>query len=132
MTAAEGSPGPTPGEHAAGEELVAVGEGVEDIGPEARRERGPLALRELVVVDAGLVVPREGGVADVVTDAAQVGAAVEGGDQGLGRDVRVAPEVARSVWNAGPGDAVLIIVSKKSEDPRQDTEAVEDFWPDDD
>jgi hypothetical protein len=41
----------------------------------------------------------------------------------------VAPDVARSVWNAGPGDAVLIIVSKKSEDPREDTEQVEDFWP---
>jgi hypothetical protein len=26
----------------------------------------------------------------------------------------------------------LIIVSKKSEDPREDTESVEDFWPDDD
>jgi mannose-6-phosphate isomerase-like protein (cupin superfamily) len=49
-----------------------------------------------------------------------------------GTVVRVAPEVARSVWNAGPGDAILIIVSKKSEDPREDTEAVEDFWPDDD
>jgi mannose-6-phosphate isomerase-like protein (cupin superfamily) len=49
-----------------------------------------------------------------------------------GTVVRVAPEVARSVWNAGPGDAVLIIVSKKSEDPREDTEAVEDFWPDED
>jgi mannose-6-phosphate isomerase-like protein (cupin superfamily) len=49
-----------------------------------------------------------------------------------GTVVRVAPEVARSVWNAGPGDAVLIIVSKKSEDPREDTESVEDFWPDDD
>ena len=49
-----------------------------------------------------------------------------------GTVVRVAPEVARSVWNAGPGDAVLIIVSKRSEDPREDTEAVEDFWPDED
>ena len=46
-----------------------------------------------------------------------------------GTVVRVAPDVARSVWNAGPGDAVLIIVSKKSEDPREDTEQVEDFWP---
>ena len=48
-----------------------------------------------------------------------------------GTVVRVSPEVARSVWNAGPGDAVLIVVSKKSEDPRADTEQVEDFWPDD-
>ena len=47
-----------------------------------------------------------------------------------GTVVRVAPEVARSVWNAGPGDAVLIVVSKRSEDPRADAETVEDFWPD--
>ena len=46
-----------------------------------------------------------------------------------GTIVRVAPDVARSVWNAGPGDAVLIIVSTKSEDPGADTEQVEDFWP---
>src|ERR671917_1749203 len=46
-----------------------------------------------------------------------------------GTVVRVAPEVARSVWNAGPGDAVLIVVSTKSDDPRADTEQVEDFWP---
>ena len=46
-----------------------------------------------------------------------------------GTVVRVSPEVARSVWNAGPGDAILIVVSTKSEDPRQDTETVEDFWP---
>jgi len=46
-----------------------------------------------------------------------------------GNVVRVAPEVARSVWNAGPGDAILIIVSRKSDDPREDTEQVEGFWP---
>jgi mannose-6-phosphate isomerase-like protein (cupin superfamily) len=46
-----------------------------------------------------------------------------------GTVVRVSPETARSVWNAGPGDAVLIVVSTKSEDPRRDTEQVEDFWP---
>jgi hypothetical protein len=46
-----------------------------------------------------------------------------------GTVVRVAPEVARSVWNAGPGDAILIVVSTKSDDPRRDTEQVEDFWP---
>ena len=51
-------------------------------------------------------------------------------DVGEGNIVRVSPEVARSVWNAGPGDAVLIVVSTKSEDPRSDTEQVEDFWPD--
>ena len=31
-------------------------------------------------------------------------------DVSEGTVVRVAPEVARSVWNAGPGDAVLIVV----------------------
>src|SRR5262245_27094527 len=46
-----------------------------------------------------------------------------------GNVVRVAPEVARSVWNAGPGDAILIIVSRKSEDPGADAEQVEGFWP---
>jgi mannose-6-phosphate isomerase-like protein (cupin superfamily) len=50
-------------------------------------------------------------------------------DLGPGTVVRVAPHVARSVWNEGPDDAVLIIVSPKSEDPRADIESVEDFWP---
>jgi mannose-6-phosphate isomerase-like protein (cupin superfamily) len=50
-------------------------------------------------------------------------------DLGEGTVVRVAPHVARSVWNEGPDDAVVIIVSMKSEDPRADTESVEDFWP---
>jgi mannose-6-phosphate isomerase-like protein (cupin superfamily) len=53
-------------------------------------------------------------------------------DVAEGHVVRVAPEVARSVWNAGPADAVLIVVSTKSDDPRADTEQVEDFWPDGD
>jgi uncharacterized cupin superfamily protein len=46
-----------------------------------------------------------------------------------GTVVRVSPEVARSVWNKGPDDAVVIVVSTKSVDPRADTESVEDFWP---
>ena len=46
-----------------------------------------------------------------------------------GTVVRVAPEVARSVWNQGPGDAVVIIVSTKSEELGADTESVEEFWP---
>jgi mannose-6-phosphate isomerase-like protein (cupin superfamily) len=50
-------------------------------------------------------------------------------DLGNGTVVRVAPHVARSVWNDGPDDVVLIIVSMKSEDPRADIESVEDFWP---
>jgi mannose-6-phosphate isomerase-like protein (cupin superfamily) len=53
-------------------------------------------------------------------------------DVSEGHIVRVAPEVARSVWNAGPADAVLIVVSTKSEDPRADTEEVADFWPEGD
>jgi len=43
--------------------------------------------------------------------------------------VRIAPEVARSVWNEGPGDAELVIASVKVADPRADTVLVEDFWP---
>jgi quercetin dioxygenase-like cupin family protein len=43
--------------------------------------------------------------------------------------VRVAPHTARSVWNAGPGEAVLLIASTKSDDPTADIELVEDFWP---
>jgi mannose-6-phosphate isomerase-like protein (cupin superfamily) len=50
-------------------------------------------------------------------------------DVSEGTVVRVSPEVARSVWNAGPGDAILIVVSKKSEDPRDDVETVDEFWP---
>jgi hypothetical protein len=46
-----------------------------------------------------------------------------------GTVVRVAPEVARSVWNEGPDDAVLILVSKKLDDPGGDVETVDDFWP---
>jgi mannose-6-phosphate isomerase-like protein (cupin superfamily) len=45
-----------------------------------------------------------------------------------GTVVRVGPEVARSVWNEGPEDAVLIMVSKKLGDPSADVETVEDFW----
>lgn len=43
--------------------------------------------------------------------------------------VRVAPQVARSVWNEGPDDAVLIMCSMKVGDPVSDVEQVEDFWP---
>ena len=46
-----------------------------------------------------------------------------------GTVVRIAPHVSRSVWNEGPDDAVLIIISTKSENPRADIETVEDFWP---
>jgi mannose-6-phosphate isomerase-like protein (cupin superfamily) len=50
-------------------------------------------------------------------------------DVPAGTIVRVAPQVARSVWNEGPDDAVLIMCSQKVDDPGADTETVEDFWP---
>ena len=50
-------------------------------------------------------------------------------DIGEGTVVRVAPQVCRSVWNEGPDDAVLIMCSVKTDDPREDIETVEDFWP---
>ena len=46
-----------------------------------------------------------------------------------GTVVRVAPAVVRSVWNEGPEDAVVVIVSTRSDDPREDTELIEGFWP---
>jgi hypothetical protein len=46
-----------------------------------------------------------------------------------GSAVRVAPEVARSVWNAEPGDAELVICSTRIENVEADVEKVEDFWP---
>ena len=48
---------------------------------------------------------------------------------GPGSAVRVAPEVARSVWNEGPDDAVVVICSVRVDDSRADTEIVEGFWP---
>jgi mannose-6-phosphate isomerase-like protein (cupin superfamily) len=47
-----------------------------------------------------------------------------------GAAVRVAPGVVRSVWNEGPGDAELIIVSVRIENAREDADLVQDFWPD--
>jgi len=46
-----------------------------------------------------------------------------------GTVVRVAPSVVRSVWNEGPEDAVVVIVSTRSDDPREDTDLIEGFWP---
>jgi mannose-6-phosphate isomerase-like protein (cupin superfamily) len=45
--------------------------------------------------------------------------------------VRVPPDTWRGVWNDGPEDAELIIVSTRiSDDPGGDTErSAEDFWP---
>jgi mannose-6-phosphate isomerase-like protein (cupin superfamily) len=48
---------------------------------------------------------------------------------GAGTAVRVAPHVTRSVWNDGPEDAELVIVSTRIDDPREDGETVEGFWP---
>ena len=50
-------------------------------------------------------------------------------DVGPGTAVRVAPETVRSVWNDGPQDAELVIVSVRLEDARADASLVEDFWP---
>jgi mannose-6-phosphate isomerase-like protein (cupin superfamily) len=50
-------------------------------------------------------------------------------DVDAGAAVRVAPEVARSVWNAEPGDAELVICSVRIDDVEADVEKVEDFWP---
>jgi mannose-6-phosphate isomerase-like protein (cupin superfamily) len=50
-------------------------------------------------------------------------------DIGPGTAVRVGPEVVRSVWNDGPGDAELAICSTKVADPDADAVQVEDFWP---
>jgi mannose-6-phosphate isomerase-like protein (cupin superfamily) len=50
-------------------------------------------------------------------------------DVGAGTAVRIAPGTVRSVWNERPEEAVLLIVSTRSDDPRDDVELVEDFWP---
>jgi mannose-6-phosphate isomerase-like protein (cupin superfamily) len=50
-------------------------------------------------------------------------------EAGAGTIVSVPPHVARSVWNEGPDDAQLVIVSKRLGDPRDDVEMVPDFWP---
>jgi mannose-6-phosphate isomerase-like protein (cupin superfamily) len=47
-------------------------------------------------------------------------------DVGPGTAVRVGPEVVRSVWNDGPGDAELVILSPTGDDPAV---KVDDFWP---
>ena len=51
-------------------------------------------------------------------------------DVAAGNVVRIAPQVARSVWDEGPDDAVLIVCSVRLDDPQADVEVVEDFWPD--
>ena len=46
-----------------------------------------------------------------------------------GTAVRVPPQVVRSVWNDGPADAELLIVSTRIENVREDAEMIENFWP---
>ncbi len=48
---------------------------------------------------------------------------------GPGTALRVAPDVVRSVWNEGPDDAELVICSTRVDDPRAETDLVQDFWP---
>jgi mannose-6-phosphate isomerase-like protein (cupin superfamily) len=43
--------------------------------------------------------------------------------------VRVPAQTWRGVWNDEPEDAELIIVSTRIENPREDTETLENFWP---
>jgi mannose-6-phosphate isomerase-like protein (cupin superfamily) len=43
--------------------------------------------------------------------------------------VRIAPHVARSVWNDGPADADLLICSTRMADAQDEVEIVPDFWP---
>jgi mannose-6-phosphate isomerase-like protein (cupin superfamily) len=52
-------------------------------------------------------------------------------EAGKGTAIRVAPDVVRSVWNAEPEDAEVVIVSTRIDDPRADTDYVADFWPED-
>jgi uncharacterized cupin superfamily protein len=46
-----------------------------------------------------------------------------------GTAVRVSPDTVRSIWNDGPDDAELVICSVRLDDPRADSEIIEDFWP---
>ena len=46
-----------------------------------------------------------------------------------GTALRVAPQVVRSLWNAGPEDAELVIVSVRLQGPGPDGVIVQDFWP---
>ena len=43
--------------------------------------------------------------------------------------LRIAPSVVRSVHNDGPDDVELVIVSPRVDDPRADTDMIDDFWP---
>ena len=43
--------------------------------------------------------------------------------------LRVPPGVVRSLWNEGPEDVVMVIVSTRIDNVRADVEKVDDFWP---
>ncbi len=46
---------------------------------------------------------------------------------GPGTAIRVSPEVFRSVWNAEPEEAEIVIVSTRNDD--SGAEYAQDFWP---
>jgi quercetin dioxygenase-like cupin family protein len=48
---------------------------------------------------------------------------------GPGTVVRISPEVVRSVWNEGPEDASMVIVSPYLADQSNEVETVDGFWP---
>ena len=55
--------------------------------------------------------------------------ATRSSSSGKGQAIRVPPHVWRGVWNDEPEDAELVIVSTRVDDPRDDGETIEDFWP---
>jgi mannose-6-phosphate isomerase-like protein (cupin superfamily) len=46
-----------------------------------------------------------------------------------GTAVRIGSDVVRSVWNDGPGDAQLVMCSRKVDSAADEVVTVEDFWP---
>ncbi len=48
-----------------------------------------------------------------------------------GTAVRIAAEAVRSIHNDGPGEATVIICSKRVDALKAETVTVEDFWPED-
>lgn len=46
-----------------------------------------------------------------------------------GTAIRIGHDVVRSVWNDGPGDAELVMCSKRIDNAADDPVTVEDFWP---
>ena len=49
-------------------------------------------------------------------------------DLGPGTAIRIAPSTARSVWNEGPEDVQMTMVSPKVDSLRDDVEFHADFW----